>query len=1172
MYIAIEKNKIRLVSLLLAIIIFVISVFAVDLTANAEGAESVLDSGKCGDTLFWELTADGVLRIFGEGAMYNYNKYYEPSPWYKYRDEPYISEDGTKILNCDGTTYLPMSDYTKDNPEGYKIKDIVIEEGVTYIGDWAFYRVCVEELTVPEGVEETGVFCFRFSPNLKVLTLPDSLKVLDDFAISRNYLLETINLGNGIEKVGTAGFNNNPSLKSLVLPESCTQINTQLSPEPDFTDIDYNSCGLMENCSSLKTVGFGSVDKIPQRTCLGADIETVIIPNTVKSIDSYAFYTCDSLKTVIFEEDSVCENIANNAFQGCTSLESVTGGTALKTIGVYTLMDKLTEFDFSSTNTKLEKNQFYKTALKTAYVSENITTIPTSCFNGMPYLEKIYLPNSLKSIEGSSFNHTVSLKDIYYNGNLEEYNAISKVSGWSYGINKDCVVHLSDGTFATVQGTLLSNDKVSFTVKFEDYDGKVISVQNVKYMDSAEAPDAPLREGYNFVGWDRSFSEITDSITVKAVYEKTPVPVKVLDSGKCGDDLYWELKSDGELRIFGEGAMYDYSSSSQYAPWYKYRVEPFISNDGNDILNPDGKVFQTSEKYYASNPKGYKVESIVIESGITHIGDWAFYRVCVDSIDIPEGVKSAGSFAFSYSPQLVTLDFPDTLETLDDFSVCRNYSLKNLELGNGLKEIGAGGLSDNVKLESLVMPEGCTSLNTRLSPAISGISYDTVGLLANCSSLKSVTFGKISKIPQRALLRTAVEEIVVPNTVERIEEYAFFNCNSLKKVMFEENSKCVEIDNSAFIGCTNLESVKGGTALQKLGSYATLESLTEFDFSTSNKELSPNQFNSTSLKEVIISNNISVIPVSCFNKMTKLETLYLPCSITEIQASSFNFCSSLKDIYYDGTYSEWFEIEKAEGWYYKVYPDCVIHFKDGKSMLLSGTEATPDSPDIEEYTVTFVDFDGTVISTQKVLEGASADEPELPSREGYIFIGWDGSFDKVYCDVTVNAVYSPDPDYKFEYSVFVEVTGGSGLIVSVGDSPQRPYGNVYIHNQIFGGTVITVRALCSDEKEFLGWIDANGTVVCESEEYTFTVDSDTYLKALYSADTDSLSLVVFKTESVTGTDGTVVDWQYYSDDDEIVVPSLPDESYVCWDKSVDDILNLLSASKIVTVYAVKNNM
>jgi hypothetical protein len=63
---------------------------------------------------------------------------------------------------------------------------------------------------------------------------------------------------------------------------------------------------------------------------------------------------------------------------------------------------------------------------------------------------------------------------------------------------------------------------------------------------------------------------------------------------------------------------------------------------------------------------------------------------------------------------------------------------------------------------------------------------------------------------------------------------------------------------------------------------------------------------------------------------------------------------------------------------------------------------------INTYTVTFVDWDGTVLKTQTVAYGGAATAPTDPTREGYTFIGWDVAFNYITGNLTVTAQYEED--------------------------------------------------------------------------------------------------------------------------------------------------------------------
>lgn len=67
------------------------------------------------------------------------------------------------------------------------------------------------------------------------------------------------------------------------------------------------------------------------------------------------------------------------------------------------------------------------------------------------------------------------------------------------------------------------------TVSFEDWDGTVLEIKNVAYGENAISPDVPSREGYTFIGWDKSLNRITDDTVITATYRINKYTVKFLD-------------------------------------------------------------------------------------------------------------------------------------------------------------------------------------------------------------------------------------------------------------------------------------------------------------------------------------------------------------------------------------------------------------------------------------------------------------------------------------------------------------------------------------------------------------------------------------------------------------------------------------------------------------------
>ena len=117
-----------------------------------------------------------------------------------------------------------------------------------------------------------------------------------------------------------------------------------------------------------------------------------------------------------------------------------------------------------------------------------------------------------------------------------------------------------------------------------------------------------------------------------------------------------------------------------------------------------------------------------------------------------------------------------------------------------------------------------------------------------------------------------------------------------------------------------------------------------------------------------------------------ITSVTLPESLTDIARRAFMGCTSLTDVYYDGSEAQWSEVNISSG--NEPLEEAAIHF--GVKTI---------------YTVTFVDHNGKVLKKTTVVKGEAATAPAAPEREGFAFIGWDQSFESVEANLKITAVY-----------------------------------------------------------------------------------------------------------------------------------------------------------------------
>ena len=215
------------------------------------------------------------------------------------------------------------------------------------------------------------------------------------------------------------------------------------------------------------------------------------------------------------------------------------------------------------------------------------------------------------------------------------------------------------------------------------------------------------------------------------------VEIAAADSSACGDDLIWTLSSDGVLTIAGTGDMWDYNSLHR-VPWYD---------------------------------NGLEIKTVRILSGVTGIGETAFYR-CenLTQVTIPEGVTRIGDSAFSSCSALTSVTLPESVTSIGSsaFSSCER--LTSMTIPAGVTAISDYTFYQCDSLTEITIPAGVTSIGNYAFGFCSGLTEIT--LPANLTSIGHHGFYFCNRLI----------EVTIPEGVTTIGRRAFDDCSALTRV------------------------------------------------------------------------------------------------------------------------------------------------------------------------------------------------------------------------------------------------------------------------------------------------------------------------------------------------------------------------------------------------------
>ncbi len=395
-------------------------------------------------------------------------------------------------------------------------------------------------------------------------------------------------------------------------------------------------------------------------------------------------------------------------------------------------------------------------------------------------------------------------------------------------------------------------------------------------------------------------------------------------SGTCGENVTWKFEeSTGTLTISGTGAMTDYNFGDQFYPdWYSYHL-PVSS-----VIIENGITSIGDEAFFNCS----SLTGIIISDGVTSIGEYAFFAcTSLTGITIPDSMTYIGGNAFKETPWFTAKREENPLVVVNGILIDGTTCSGDITIPDNVTSIGDIAFSCCYDLTDITIPDSVTS-----------IGY---GAFTSCYGLTDITIpNSVTSIGNYGFNDCdGLTEINIPDSVTSIGYGAFSDCTSLTDITFL-NPDC-EIVSSSDTICNrkdnNYNAIFTGTIhgytnstaqsyAEKYGyTFASLdgtpdtpdvptsgtcgENVTwEFDESTGTltilgtgamkdyyddeNDTVPWNNSKSEIKFVIIEDGVMSIGNNAFSYCTSLTGITIPDGVTSIGNNAFSYCTSLTEI------------------------------------------------------------------------------------------------------------------------------------------------------------------------------------------------------------------------------------------------------------------------------------
>ena len=648
-------------------------------TTTQAWGQTVIASGTCGaegDNLTWTLTDDGTLTISGEGKMNNY--YSSDNPWYEEK-----GRIQTVIIN-DGVTSI--GSYAFDGCT--KLTTIRLPENLTSIEERAFEGCAgLTSIDLPENLTSIGVGAFVDCTNLASANIPESVVNIGNLAFTR-CALTSIHIPESVMSIGFNAFVDTPFYNdksnwtddALYIDRCLIKVNeeivkgaytivpgTRLIADNAFQDCwsltsvnipdGVTSIGdsFLRNCGSLTSVdipdGVTSIGNLFLNSCWS--LTSVDIPDGVTSIGNNFLNSCWSLTSV--DIPNSVTSIGDSFLHSCISLTSVDIPNGVTSIGDYFLAScrNLTSVDIPDGVTSIGDNFLYVCdSLTSVTLPNSVTSIGNNFLNSCWSLTSVDIPNSVTSIGDEFLSQCNKLTSVWIGSGLEtispsEYTDDHILSCTNLEVFV-CKSAVAQFPAGLLQG-LQKLRRVEGPANLLEYENNEDLQAYTTRLDSVAITGGTVSDkGFAVL---RQSADALETLSLKAA-DNTTLPTLALD----GCLQLRNLTLPASLTSTGYGAFKECTALTSVA------LPASLAEVGD-------RAFEDC----------YLLHDIMWNEDLQRIGGRAFYGCnSLPQVTIPEGVEEIGVAAFMGCTYMEEVQLPASLRTIGDNAFAYNTRTRSM--------------------------------------------------------------------------------------------------------------------------------------------------------------------------------------------------------------------------------------------------------------------------------------------------------------------------------------------------------------------------------------------------------------------------------------------------------------------------------------------------------------